>query len=123
MDISLQRVYGAPPRKKGGGVRVLVDRLWPRGVAKSSAPWDEWDRDVAPTAELRRWFAHDPAKWKAFRTRYRQELDLRPVAVDRLLRLAAESRLTLMYAARDTEHNEAVVLRDYLLERALDPHA
>ncbi len=124
MDIALQRVYLTTTRK-GSGVRVLVDRLWPRGIAKDAAPWDEWDRDVAPSAELRRWFAHDPAKWEGFRTRYRRELDAEPAAVDRLLQLAAREKLTLMYAARDAEHNEAVVLRDYLLARALDfdlPH-
>lgn len=119
MDIVLQRVYQVPSRKKNG-VRVLVDRLWPRGIAKASAPWDEWDKDVAPSTELRRWFAHDPSKWESFCTRYRRELDREPEAVDRLLRLAEHEKLTLMYAARDTEHNEAVVLRDYLLARALD---
>lgn len=121
MDINLQRVYGAPPRNKGDGIRVLVDRLWPRGMAKTAAPWDEWDRDVAPSGELRRWFAHDPSKWRAFCIRYRKELDGRPMAVNRLLQLAAEGQLTLMYAARDAQHNEAVVLRDYLLDRALSP--
>lgn len=120
MDISLQRVYKAPPRRRGEGVRVLVDRLWPRGVAKSAAPWGEWDRDVAPSTQLRRWYAHDPAKWNEFCARYRRELDAHPAAVDRLLQLADKETLTLMYAARDTEHNEAAALRDYLYERALN---
>jgi uncharacterized protein YeaO (DUF488 family) len=112
--IKLKRVYEAPARHDGR--RVLVERLWPRGVSKDDARIAEWLRDLAPSPELRRWYAHDPAKWPEFRRRYRAEL--RAARRRRLLEaLADEARcgtVTLVYAARDTERNSAVVVRDAL---------
>ena len=117
--ILTKRIYDPPT--PDDGCRVLVDRLWPRGIAKAGAPWDEWDKQAAPSTELRQWFNHDPAKWEDFRKRYEEELDRSPETVRHLLSLAAHGTLTLLYATRDTEHNEAVVLRDYLLAHADSP--
>src|SRR5690606_5976338 len=111
--IRLRRAYEPPAR--GDGYRVLVDRGWPRGVDKATLALDEWCRDVAPSTELRRWFGHDPARWEEFRARYRRELEGNP-HVARLAALAARGRVTLVYGAADTEHNQAVVLRGVLLE-------
>lgn len=116
--IQIKRLYDPPSPEDG--CRVLVDRLWPRGIAKTNAPWNEWDKLAAPSTELRRWFGHDPSKWEEFRKRYTEELAQSPEPVRRLLHLAAQGTLTLLYAARDTEHNEAAVLKDYLLTHA-DP--
>ena len=114
VDIRLKRVYLAPSPEDG--VRVLVDRLWPRGVRKADAAIDRWDKEVAPSTELRRWFGHDPRHWEEFRRRYRAELSSNAALVDELRAIASKGRLTLVYAARDELHNEAVVLRDMLAE-------
>ena len=115
MTIQIKRAYD-PPAKEDGP-RFLVDRLWPRGVKKEALSIEEWCKKVAPSNELRRWFAHDPAKWEKFEHRYREELDARPEAWKSLLEAAAgEKRITLLYSAHDEEHNNAVVLRDYLVE-------
>ncbi|OUI92636.1 uroporphyrin-III methyltransferase [Acetobacter indonesiensis] len=92
------------------GARVLVDRLWPRGISKDRAALTLWLKDVAPSTALRHWFGHDPARWDEFQKRYRAELDANPDAVQQLLAFARKGKLTLLYGARDTEHNEAVVL-------------
>ena len=113
--VKLKRVYEPP--SPGDGTRVLVDRLWPRGLSKSAAAIDHWMKDVAPSTELRKWFAHDPARWAEFKRRYEAELRAHADAVDALRKLAHDGPVTLVYAARDQEHNEAVVLRD-LLARA-----
>lgn len=113
--IWLRRAYDPPTRNDGH--RVLVDRLWPRGVRKVDAAIDEWCPDVAPSDELRRWFGHDPARWEEFRTRYRTELDDRREHLDRLVERTAKGRVTLVYGARDVEHNNAVVLRQVLEEQ------
>jgi len=113
--IWIRRAYEAPGRNDG--YRVLVDRLWPRGVAKDGARIDEWPREVAPSTELRRWFGHDPARWLEFRDRYRQELMGHADLVEGLLGRARQGRVTLVYGARDEAHNQAVVLREYLEER------
>jgi uncharacterized protein YeaO (DUF488 family) len=105
-----------PPTPEDGR-RVLVDRLWPRGLTREKAALDDWAKDVAPSTELRRWFGHDPARWQAFAHRYREELVSRPEALQALLDAAAQGPMTLVYAARDEQHNEAVVLRDVLRER------
>jgi uncharacterized protein YeaO (DUF488 family) len=97
--------------------RFLVDRVWPRGIRKEQLELDGWPREVAPSTELRRWFGHRPERFDQFRDRYRAELDADPEAVRPLLEAARRGPVTLLYAARDTEHNQAVVLRDYLLER------
>ncbi|WP_214040986.1 DUF488 domain-containing protein [Methanoculleus sp.] len=93
------------------GARVLVDRLWPRGVSKEEARLDRWEKDLAPSNELRRWFGHDPAKWEEFLRRYRAELAGKEEAIARLRREAGEGTVTLLYAARDEEHNNAVALK------------
>ena len=98
------------------GARILVDRLWPRGLSKAAARLDAWSREVAPSTELRKWSNHDPAKWKEFVARYRAELDANP-AVGELLDRCRRGPVTLLYSARDRDHNQAVALRDYLLER------
>jgi uncharacterized protein YeaO (DUF488 family) len=110
----VRRVYDAPTRNDG--YRVLVDRLWPRGTRRADAQLDEWCRDLAPSDELRRWFGHDPRRWAEFQRRYRIELTNHP-DVDRLTERADTGRVTLVYGARDTEHNNAVVLRDVIDER------
>jgi uncharacterized protein YeaO (DUF488 family) len=95
----------------------LIDRLWPRGVSKADARLDEWTRDVAPSAALRRWFGHDPLRWDEFQRRYRAELARQPQALKALRRRAREGPITLVYAARDEAHNDAVVLRAVVLGR------
>ena len=96
------------------GPRFLVDRLWPRGVRKSAVAGDPWLKDVAPSPELRTWFGHDPDRFAAFADRYRAELERKPEVLEPILEAAREGPVTLLYAARDTEHNHAVVLRDHL---------
>lgn len=110
--IRIKRIY--EPRAPGDGLRVLVDRIWPRGIKKSDAGVDLWLREVAPSSALRKWFAHDPAKWPAFRERYRQELRDDREAFMRLADQASRQDITLLFAARDRRHNQAVVLRDLL---------
>ncbi len=115
--IRLKRVYEPP--SPDDGTRVLVERLWPRGASKHSAAIDLWLKEIAPSTELRQWFAHDPAKWKEFKARYQKELHESTAAVTLLLQKNREGTITLVYAARDKEHNGALVLRDYL--EARDP--
>lgn len=111
--ISLSRVYDHEPHD--GGRTFLVERLWPRGVRKDAVELDGWLRDVAPSHELRKWFAHDPARWEEFRRRYFAELDAHPEAWQPLVQAAASRDVTLLYSSRDREHNNAVALRDYVL--------
>jgi uncharacterized protein YeaO (DUF488 family) len=110
--IGIVRVYDDA---HSSGCRFLVDRLWPRGVSKSDLHLDGWLKDVAPSDELRRWFGHDPQRWAEFRRRYTAELEARPEAWRPLLEAARDGDLTLLYGAKDTEHNNAVVLREHLL--------
>lgn len=117
MDIRLKRAYDPPAA--GDGTRVLVDRLWPRGLSKEKARIDLWLRDIAPSTELRKWFGHDAAKWEEFAERYDRELDALPELLRQLAGLAQKGRLTLVFGARDRERNNAVVLRLRLLE--MDP--
>jgi len=112
-DIRLKRAY--EPASPEDGRRILVDRLWPRGLRKADAAIDRWLKDIAPSSELRRWFGHDPNRWEEFRQRYRRELSARQDLLDELRAMASESRLTLVYSARDEDHNDAVVLREMLL--------
>ena len=116
MQIWTRRIYD-PPRDQDG-TRILVDRIWPRGISKAQARLQGWQREVAPSTTLRKWFAHDPERWDDFRQRYFKELDARPQAVAPLLAASREGRLTLVYAARDETHNNAVALREYLLRVA-----
>lgn len=101
------------------GTRVLVDRLWPRGMSKEAAALDDWEKRVAPSSELRKWFDHDPKKWGEFCRRYNRELDEKSEVVESLRTEAEKGRLTLIYAAKDREHNHALVLKRYL-EKASD---
>lgn len=110
--IQTKRIYGEPD--PDDGYRVLVDRLWPRGVSKSDAALDDWMQAVAPSDELRQWFDHDPERWSAFRRGYRAELDSKTEQIEELCSRARPGTLTLLYAASDREHNNAVLLRDYL---------
>jgi uncharacterized protein YeaO (DUF488 family) len=110
--VRIKRVYLPPD--EADGQRVLVDRIWPRGVSKSEAHIDVWLKDVGPSSALRKWFGHDPAHWSEFRRRYTAELDTAPDAVGELRRLLAKGPVTLLYGAHDEAHNQAVVLRDYL---------
>lgn len=114
-DIHTKRVYEAAGARDGQ--RVLVDRVWPRGLKKEQVKADLWLKDVAPSSALRKWFAHDPARWDAFKARYFDELDACTEPVARLLDLAGKGRLTLLFSARDPEHNQAAALRSYLIER------
>ena len=106
--LRLKRAY--EPRTCGDGRRVLVDRLWPRGVSKERLAIDEWMKELAPSGELRRWFAHDPAKWLTFQRRYKRELEAHDDLIDALAKRALEGRVTLIFSARDESHNDAVVL-------------
>lgn len=100
------------------GIRVLVDRLWPRGMSKERASLDLWLKEIAPSTDLRKWFAHDPEKWEAFKARYFAELDASPAVVERLSALGRTARVTLLYSARDEQHNNAAALCDYLQRSA-----
>lgn len=115
MPLQIKRVYDPPA--KSDGHRVLVDRIWPRGLGKDAARVDEWLKDVAPSTALRKWFGHDPEKWKEFMRRYFRELDANPAAVAQLRVLALGRRVTLLFAAKDVEHNNAVALKAYLGRR------
>lgn len=114
----VKRVYDPPEREDR--FRVLVDRLWPRGLTREAAAIHEWLREAAPSDELRKWFGHDPAKWASFKSKYFQELDGRPDVMARLLGLARSEVVTLLFAARDIERNNAVALREYLALRFSD---
>jgi uncharacterized protein YeaO (DUF488 family) len=113
--VRLKRVY--LPASPEDGVRFLVDRLWPRGASKVRAALTFWNKDVPPSTELRQWFGHEPARWAEFREKYRSELKSKSEAVEALGALARQSRVTLVFGARDEAHNEAVVLREVLLAR------
>lgn len=95
-------------------MRILVDRLWPRGLRKADAAIDRWMKEIAPSTELRRWFGHDPERWGEFQRRYRQELRQHEATLDELRALARQENVTLLYGARDETHNDAVVLQDVL---------
>ncbi|CAL1241178.1 DUF488 domain-containing protein [Candidatus Methylocalor cossyra] len=116
-----KRVYEAPA--PGDGERFLVERLWPRGLRKQAVTMTAWVKDAAPSDGLRRWFGHDPSKWEEFRRRYFAELDEKAAALRPLVEAAARGTVTLLYSARDTEHNNAVALADYLNHRFLGPEA
>jgi uncharacterized protein YeaO (DUF488 family) len=110
--IRIKRVYEPPAR--GDGFRVLVDRVWPRGLSKDKAGLDHWAKEIAPSTALRQWFAHDPDKWPEFRRRYRKELRGRSAALRDLLQMRGRRRMTLLFSARDSDHNQAVVLAEVL---------
>jgi uncharacterized protein YeaO (DUF488 family) len=110
--IKVKRVYDPPSVRDGR--RFLVDRLWPRGIKRDALSMHSWVRDVAPSESLRHWFAHDPSRWDTFRRRYAAELDRRPEAVRPILEVARRGTVTLLYSARDPNHNNAVALKSYL---------
>ena len=110
--VKLKRAYDAPTQSDGN--RVLIDRIWPRGVTKDELRLDGWLKDLAPSARLRVWFGHDPAKWDAFKERYFGELDRRPEAVERLMAKSRKGTVTLVFAAKDIHHNNAVALKEYV---------
>lgn len=113
--VGIKRVYDVPTRQDGK--RILVDRLWPRGVKKDSKVVDDWMKEIAPSDDLRKWFSHDPAKWVEFKRRYKKELETKRELVEQLRRQARGGQLTLLYAAKDTEHNNAVVLKEIIAAR------
>jgi uncharacterized protein YeaO (DUF488 family) len=112
MQIQIKRVYEEP--NKADGTRVLIDRLWPRVLTKEKARVDLWLKDIAPSTELRQWFGHDPNKWSEFKRRYNKELTDNTEIVAQLISLARKGKVTLVYGAKDEEHNDAVVLREYV---------
>ena len=112
MAVLIKRVYDPP--KRDDGYRILVDRLWPRGLSKDKAKIDEWLKDVAPSAALRTWFKHDATKWREFRRRYFAELKEHADLTGQLKRQAKSGRITLLYGAKDTAYNNAVALKEYL---------
>ncbi|MEC3881859.1 DUF488 domain-containing protein [Parapedobacter sp. 10938] len=108
----LKRVYEAP--SEADGYRLLVDRLWPRGQRKDTAQLDEWNKDIAPSPALRKWFGHQPQRFDAFSAQYREELMAKSANLDRLREIAKKKKVTLLYAAKDDQHNHAVVLKQVL---------
>jgi len=113
MLLGIKRIYDKA--EITDGKRILIDRLWPRGVRKSTANIDMWLKDVAPSDDLRKWFSHDPSKWEEFKKRYKKELEKNP-ALQQLLDIIRKSDVTLIYASKDTEHNNAVVLKEVIEE-------
>jgi uncharacterized protein YeaO (DUF488 family) len=117
--IRIKRAY--EPAQRTDGRRFLVERLWPRGMKKEALALDAWLKDVAPSTELRKWFAHRVERWEEFQRRYREELSAHPEAWQPIVQAAARGPVTLLYSAHDTEHNGALVLRDYLTEHMARP--
>ncbi|CAI8824299.1 DUF488 domain-containing protein [Methylocaldum szegediense] len=113
--VFVKRVY--EPLASGDGERYLVERLWPRGITKEALMITAWIKEAAPSTELRRWFGHEPSKWNEFRQRYFSELDRKPEVIRPLLEAATRGNITLLYSARDTEHNSAIALAEYLSKR------
>ena len=115
LDVRAKRAYDPP--EDGDGYRVLIDHVWPRGVSRERAKLDEWARDLAPSDGLRKWFDHDPVRFVEFRARYRHELEQQPERLEELGGRAQRGALTIVYAARDREHNNAIVLVELLRTR------
>jgi uncharacterized protein YeaO (DUF488 family) len=113
--IKLKRVYDK--EDSADGVRYLVERLWPRGIKKTSLHLDGWLKDVGPSTELRKWFSHDPEKWEQFKRKYFAELDRAPENCEPILQAARKGAVTLLYSSHDTEHNNAVALKEYIEEK------
>lgn len=116
-DIQIKRAYDEP--SSTDGYRVLVDRIWPRGISKDKAALDHWAKELAPSTQLREWFGHDPARWEEFQKRYRIELADRTDELDDLRRRAQQGKLTLVYGARDATHNQAQVLKQILESKSV----
>lgn len=111
-DLCIKRVYEKPA--KSDGFRILVDRLWPRGISKRRAKLDGWEPNLAPSAELRKWFGHDPSRWNEFRQRYRAELTQKRALIHSVRDRSLDGRVTLLYAAKDPTHNHALVLKQFI---------
>lgn len=120
-NVRIKRAYEKATREDG--TRVLIDRLWPRGVSKEEAALDEWEKDLAPSDALREWFGHDPSRWDEFRQRYAAEVRNHPYQLRQLRAMARKGPLTLIHSAHDEEHNDAVVLRSMILGRPIRSHA
>lgn len=114
-EIVIKRAYAAP--EKEDGTRVLIDRLWPRGLKREEAALDDWIKELAPSTELRKWFNHEPERFAEFRRRYSRELKSSEEALEQILKTGRTKRLTLIYSAHDEEHNQAVILADILRKR------
>jgi len=114
--IEIKRAYEST--ESNGSTRFLVDRIWPRGVKKEDLQIDDWIKEVAPSTELRKWFGHDPEKWAEFQQRYNAELDENPSAWEPILKAANAGKVTLVYAAKDEEHNNAVALKQYIEDQS-----
>ncbi len=115
--VKLKRAY--EPAAANDGLRILIDRLWPRGVRKANAAIDQWVKDIAPSTALRKWFGHDPQRWAEFRRRYAAEVHRHPEQLTTLRTLARRGPITLVFSAHDERHNDAVALRDFLLGRSM----
>ena len=115
VNVKLKRAYERAAA--GDGTRILIDRLWPRGVKKADAAIDQWAKEIAPSTALRKWFGHDPARWQEFRSRYAVEVHEHPEQLNKLRILARRGPITLVYSAHDEVHNDAVALRDFVLGR------
>lgn len=115
MKLQIKRAYD--PESKEDGFRILVDRLWPRGIKKSDLKLDLWLKDVAPSADLRKWYDHDPAKWEEFKKKYAAELDENPESWEQIKQKLKHSTVTLIYAAHDSEHSNALFLQNYILSK------
>jgi len=111
--VRIKRAYEPPA--SDDGIRILVDRLWPRGLKKENAAIDEWMKEIAPSTELRKWFGHAPERWEEFRHRYRSEIRQHSAELERLHKFAQNGPVTLVYSAHDDEHNNAVVLKDFVI--------
>lgn len=116
--IRIKRIYDEPSQEDG--IRILVDKLWPRGISKDKAELDMWLKEVAPSDDLRKWFSHDPAKWEGFKERYLRELDKKTEYVDQVIERAEDNDVTLLYAAKDEKYNNAVVLMKYIKNKGKD---
>lgn len=113
-SINIKRIYEPP--SESDGYRLLVDRIWPRGVSKEEARLDEWDKDIAPSTELRKWFDHKPERYEAFKKKYFEELKSKKPALEKLKHILKSKKLTLLYGAKNEKMNQAVVLKEFLME-------
>jgi uncharacterized protein YeaO (DUF488 family) len=112
--IKVKRIYESPKAGPGDGKRILVDRLWPRGLRKDEVAVDDWMKDLAPSSQLRKWFGHDPAKWEEFKIKYRQELESKKELLEKVREEARAGTVTILYGAKDAERNNAAALKELL---------
>ncbi len=110
--VNVKRIYD--PVSSEDGKRIYIDRLWPRGLKKSDALFDEWLKEISPSTELRKWFGHDPAKWEEFKKRYKKELEDKKEIMEKLKKEAKRKKITLLYSASETEHNNAIAMKEFL---------